>query len=355
MSGKKVAIIGAGSSGLCAAKYALENGLEPVVFDRAPVYGGLWSSNANNTAIYDGLYANCSFFCMQFSDHPHKLNDQQQPTIFPSAKYVFSYLNSYIERFNLKNCLRLSTKVEKVKYLLNKKWQVHSQNMLNNESSFEIFDFLIVATGPHSVPKIPKFKNVENFKGLILHSSQFKLDDERLRGKKCVVLGHSHSAVDVSVQCVGIASNPVTNIFRRPYLVISRFLRFKSELNANKTNYFHLMPSDFFSFRRSLTYPEVAQSKEDSYGKIEKYIKMVNVEQTNKELSHPDLFYDLSVEKEIRESVSDNYYGFVKSGHIKPKKGIIKNFESDCLVMEDGHREQADVVCLSLFMCFIFV
>ncbi len=35
MSGKKVAIIGAGSSGLCAAKYALENGLDPVLFDRA--------------------------------------------------------------------------------------------------------------------------------------------------------------------------------------------------------------------------------------------------------------------------------------------------------------------------------
>jgi uncharacterized NAD(P)/FAD-binding protein YdhS len=254
---------------------------------------------------------------MQFSDHPHKLNDQQQPTIFPSAKYVFSYLNSYIERFNLKNCLRLSTKVEKVKYLLNKKWQVHSQNMLNNESSFEIFDFLIVATGPHSVPKIPKFKNVENFKGLILHSSQFKLDDERLRGKKCIVLGHSHSAVDVSAQCVGIASNPVTNIFRRPYLVTSRFLRFKSHINANKANYFHLVPSDFINYRRSLTFPETFKNEEEYFEKSDNYIKMVNVEQTNRELSHPDLFYDLSVEKEIRESVSDNYYGFVKRCHIK--------------------------------------
>jgi len=115
------------------------------------------------------------------------------------------------------------------------------------------------------------------------------------------------------------------------------------------------MPSDFINYRRSLTFPETFKNEEEYFEKSNYYIKMVNVEQTNKELSHPDLFYDLSVEKEIRESVSGNYYGFVKSGHIKPKKGIIKNFESDCLVMEDGHREQADVVCLSLFMCFIFV
>jgi flavin-dependent dehydrogenase len=39
MSGKKVAIIGAGSSGSCAAKYALENGLEPTIFEKAKYAG----------------------------------------------------------------------------------------------------------------------------------------------------------------------------------------------------------------------------------------------------------------------------------------------------------------------------
>lgn len=41
MSGKKVAIIGAGSSGSCAAKYALENGLEPTIFEKAKYAGFL--------------------------------------------------------------------------------------------------------------------------------------------------------------------------------------------------------------------------------------------------------------------------------------------------------------------------
>lgn len=332
MSVKKVAIIGAGSSGICAAKYARENDLDPTVFDKAPVYGGLWTSCSNNKAIYEGLYANCSYFCMQFSDFPHK---NHCPSIFPSSKDIFTYLTDYINKFDLNNCFRLNTKVEKVKYLLNKKWEVHTHNLLNNNTSIEVFDFLIVSTGPHSMPQIPKFKQIENFQGLILHSSQFKLNDERLKNKKCIVLGNSHSAVDISSQCVGIANNPVTNIFRRPYLVISRFLRFKSEINANTKNSFHVVPSDFISFRRSLTNSKTQTDQPN----------LNNAEQTNKELSHSELYYDLNVEKEVRESVSDNYYGFVKSEHIKPKKGTIKCFEKDGIFLEDGHFEKADVVC----------
>ena len=34
---KKVAIIGAGSSGLCSGKYALENNLEPTLFEKSDI------------------------------------------------------------------------------------------------------------------------------------------------------------------------------------------------------------------------------------------------------------------------------------------------------------------------------
>ena len=39
---KKVAIIGGGSSGLCAIKACLQEGLEPVCFERTRDIGGLW-------------------------------------------------------------------------------------------------------------------------------------------------------------------------------------------------------------------------------------------------------------------------------------------------------------------------
>lgn len=39
---KRVAIIGGGSSGLCAIKACLQEGLEPVCFERTGDIGGLW-------------------------------------------------------------------------------------------------------------------------------------------------------------------------------------------------------------------------------------------------------------------------------------------------------------------------
>lgn len=44
---KKVAIIGGGSSGLCAIKACLQEGLEPVCFERTADIGGLWRFEVN--------------------------------------------------------------------------------------------------------------------------------------------------------------------------------------------------------------------------------------------------------------------------------------------------------------------
>lgn len=42
MAARRVAIIGAGASGLCALKCCLDEGLEPTCFERSKDIGGLW-------------------------------------------------------------------------------------------------------------------------------------------------------------------------------------------------------------------------------------------------------------------------------------------------------------------------
>lgn len=44
---KRVAIIGGGSSGLCAIKACLQEGLEPICFERTGDIGGLWRFEVN--------------------------------------------------------------------------------------------------------------------------------------------------------------------------------------------------------------------------------------------------------------------------------------------------------------------
>jgi hypothetical protein len=296
--------------------------------------------NLNNNKIiyFQGLYANISYFCMQFSDHPHP----GKPSIIPSFKDINRYILSYIERFSLDKHLRLSTQVKLVKQLEDKRWNVVSINLDTNESFDETFDFLIVASGLHANPRIPNFENMSNFGGLILHGSKFELNDERLKDKQVVVVGHSYSATDVSANCVGTAAK-VTNLFRRPYLVTTRLIRFKSEINKNKKNSFHVVPIDFISFRRAGSL--CPDPSEEGYNNFKRtYSQTVNVEQSNKEKSHPELYYDFEAEDEIRESISDNYYGFVKKGLVHPKKGGIKKFETDGIILDDGSFLKADAV-----------
>src|SRR6185436_4198259 len=55
---------------------------------------------------------------------------------------------------------------------------------------------LVLATGMSGMPNVPHFSGAETFRGVQLHSSQFRGEDD-YRGKKCVVLGSNNSAHDI--------------------------------------------------------------------------------------------------------------------------------------------------------------
>lgn len=59
---KKVAVIGAGVSGLASIRCCLEEGLEPICFERSNDVGGLWKFSVSGTTLEhqqkgDGLYS----------------------------------------------------------------------------------------------------------------------------------------------------------------------------------------------------------------------------------------------------------------------------------------------------------
>lgn len=52
---KRVAIIGAGVSGLASIRCCLEEGLEPICFERSNEVGGLWEFSVSKTIESDGF------------------------------------------------------------------------------------------------------------------------------------------------------------------------------------------------------------------------------------------------------------------------------------------------------------
>jgi dimethylaniline monooxygenase (N-oxide forming) len=335
---KRVAILGSGPGGLVSAKQALENGIVPVIFEKKSVPGGLWSAG---TAIWDGMHTNVSRYSVMFSDFPWPENS----SIIPSAKEVYNYLLSYIRHFKLDKYLKLNTFVESVRQLPNKKWQVTYTDFISGERITEVFDYLVCSSGLHCRPSIPKLENSENFKGYILHSTDYRSNDERLKSKRIVVVGNSYSGVEIASHLVGHAKS-IVNLFSRPYLVMPRLLKLKAE----EENHYHIVPIDLL-FGRELTFGATSK-EEERLNKIKLY-KELCPHQTDMNKSHPSMYYELDNDEPIREAVTDNYYPFIRQGKIIPKRGKVVGFVPEGLLIDDGSILEADAVifCTGYRLC----
>src|SRR5260370_10298314 len=92
---RRVAVIGAGVSGLTAAKCLLDEGLEPVVYEQASQIGGLWNYDEalpdGGGVMYRSRRTNTSRHTLVFPDFPLP----QTTTDFPSHREVLQHLHDY--------------------------------------------------------------------------------------------------------------------------------------------------------------------------------------------------------------------------------------------------------------------
>ncbi|MEM8894603.1 MAG: NAD(P)-binding protein [Bacteroidota bacterium] len=73
MTQKKVCIIGAGSSGMVAAKTLKEAGVSYDCYEKGSGIGGNWRYNNDNgvSSAYKSLHINTNREVMAYSDYPH--------------------------------------------------------------------------------------------------------------------------------------------------------------------------------------------------------------------------------------------------------------------------------------------
>lgn len=193
MSKLRVAIIGAGGSGLTAIKCCLDEGLEPVCFEQESYLGGMWKfteDNSISSSVYRSTVINTNKEMMCYSDFP-------MPKEFPPYMhntYVMKYFQLYAENFGLEKYICFGQRVLNVKrsddFELSGKWLVTAKSIVgeNDESKVECFDAVMVCTGHHWQPSWPTFTGMEIFEGLQIHSHSYK-DFRGLEGKTVLVVG----------------------------------------------------------------------------------------------------------------------------------------------------------------------
>ncbi|XP_059922511.1 flavin-containing monooxygenase 5-like isoform X3 [Gadus macrocephalus] len=201
---RRVAVIGAGSSGLVCIKTCLDEGLEVVCFESSDDIGGLWrfkeNPEPNRASIYDSVIINTSKEKMCYSDFPI-------PAEYPNYMHhsrIMEYFRMYAEHFQLINHICFKTTVLKVTqrpdFSHSGQWDVETKNSEGKQQK-HIFDAVMICIGHHCHPNMPlhDFTGIETFKGVYFHSRNYKTP-ERWRNKKVVVIGIGNSGGDIAVE-----------------------------------------------------------------------------------------------------------------------------------------------------------
>lgn len=191
----KVAIIGAGASGLTCIKCCKEEGLEPVCFEQEDSMGGLWyfTEEERHSSVYRSTVINTSKEMMCFSDFPI-------PRDFPPFMHnekIMQYLHLYAEAFDLHQYIRFHTKVVDLRkasdFEETGKWEIlfQEQNSEDPEAvKVEVYDAVMLCVGHHSEPSwpSPSFPGQDEFTGLKIHSHAYK-DFKPFENKNVLVVG----------------------------------------------------------------------------------------------------------------------------------------------------------------------
>jgi dimethylaniline monooxygenase (N-oxide forming) len=178
---RRVAVIGAGMSGLVTARALQDEGIEPVVFEQATNIGGLW--NYRDDAPYGGgpayrsLRTNTSRQVMAFSDFPM---DAHLPN-FPARADVLAYLHTFARHHRLLDRVRLGVRVQRATPVGDGRWDVVARTAVSGmgyeasgsgmERLMERFDGLVICTGREGAPAIPTYPGMETFTGTLTHSA----------------------------------------------------------------------------------------------------------------------------------------------------------------------------------------
>ncbi|XP_010835022.1 PREDICTED: dimethylaniline monooxygenase [N-oxide-forming] 3 isoform X2 [Bison bison bison] len=146
---KKVAIIGAGISGLASIRNCLEEGLEPTCFEKGEDIGGLW----------------------KFSTIVSSVN--KRPDFQTTGQ-----------------------------------WDVITEKDGKKESA--VFDAVMICSGHHVYPNIPKesFPGIKLFKGKCFHSRDYK-EPGIFKGKRVLVIGLGNSGCDIASELSHIAEKVI--------------------------------------------------------------------------------------------------------------------------------------------------
>ncbi len=193
----RVCIVGAGSSGITAAKALVDRGIPFDCFERSDRIGGNWVFGNRNgmSSSYSTLHINTSRERMEYADYPMPATYPD----FPRHDQIARYFEDYAEHFELRERITFQTGVEHARKREDGVWEVELEGEgVPGGREVRRYDALLVANGHHWNPRWPEPPIPGRFDGEQIHAHDYK-EPRQLAGRRVVVVGMGNSAMDIAV------------------------------------------------------------------------------------------------------------------------------------------------------------
>ncbi len=304
----RVCILGAGASGIAAAKVLKDHGVAFDCFEKGSGVGGNWCFRNDNgqSAAYASLHINTSKERMAYSDFP--MPDEYPD--YPHHSQILSYFENYVDHFDVRRHIHFRTTVDSVEPTGEGPWKVTT-----DDGKTRTFAAVLVSNGHHWDPKLASFPG--SFTGRARHSHSYETP-ESLADRNVLVVGIGNSGVDIACEASRIA--------RKVFLSTRRSAHILPKYALGR-------PIDTFTTAASSRLPLAVQRFS-----IELILKAARGSQTN--FGVPEPKHNLTQAHPTLSSDLLNLVGHSKI-HIKPN---IEKLDDDHVIFDDGSREPIDEI-----------
>jgi dimethylaniline monooxygenase (N-oxide forming) len=232
---RRVAVVGAGPSGLATVKELLAEGHDPVCLERAASLGGVFRFGERDGVIWESCRLTSSGPLTAFSDFPVGPGQDGHLT----ARDYVAYLERYVAAFGLAPRLRFGSTVERVERAPEGGWRVRWRDPEGARE--ERFDAVAIASGLHQHPLRPDFAGLDGFAGEVMHASEYRRPAQ-VAGRRVLVVGAGESGADLAAEVAEHAAECVLSL-RRGVSVLAR-IRFGAP-NDYRTSRLTNCPADW--------------------------------------------------------------------------------------------------------------
>jgi dimethylaniline monooxygenase (N-oxide forming) len=304
-------IIGAGSSGIAAAKGLFERGIPFDCYEKSDRVGGNWVfGNANGmSSAYRTLHINTSRERMEYSDYPMP---KSYPD-FPHHTHIAEYFDNYVDHFGFRDRITFDTGVRHAARDADGGWTISLDTGRTAR-----YDALLVANGHHWDPRWPEPPFPGHFDGVQMHAHNY-VENTDFRDRNVLVVGIGNSAMDIAVESSFVARKTFLSSRRGAY-ILPKYL-FGRPLDQIGVN--ALTPRLPFAFRRAI----VSTMYRVGVGKVEDY-----------GLPEPDHRIG-----EAHPTISADFLNRIAHGELQWKPNVT-SLEGGSVRFEDGSLEPIDVI-----------